>query len=88
MLKRAQPTKRLIMHPKTGRFLKADGSWTAKEEDAMNFDDIHKVVSACSEHHIGQAEVLLRFEREEKPVKRRARATRPKSRARRPSAKR
>jgi hypothetical protein len=88
MSKPAQPVKRLVMHPKTGRFLKADGSWTAKEDDAKNFDDIHKVVRACSEHDISQAEVLLRFERKENPDEHPIRRAGPRSRARRTAGKR
>jgi hypothetical protein len=53
--------KRLVIHAETGKFLKADGSWTTNEAEAMNFNDITSVILACSRHRVRNAQVLLRF---------------------------
>jgi len=58
----SKPSKRLIVDPRTGRFLKADGGWTTNEADAINFDDIATLLRTCSKHRVKNAEVLLRFE--------------------------
>jgi hypothetical protein len=57
-----KPSKRLIVDPGTGRFLKADGGWTTEEAEAVNFNDIATLLRACSKHKVKNAEVLLRFE--------------------------
>ena len=56
-----KPVKRLIVHGDTGQFLKSDGSWTANENEAMNFNDIASLIVACSQHRVRNAAVLLRF---------------------------
>jgi hypothetical protein len=57
----SKPLKRLIIDPKTGRFLKRDGGWTAEETEAMDFEDIAALLRSCSKHRVKNAEVLLRF---------------------------
>ena len=56
-----QPVKRIVVHETTGEFLTSDGKWTRDESQAVNFNDITRLMLACSKFHIRNAEVVLRY---------------------------
>jgi len=57
-----EPQKRLLHDPRTGCFLGEKGRWTPNQEEARNFPNLLAVVSFCAQHHVNDAELVLRFE--------------------------
>ncbi len=66
MARAGRSPKRLVVDNKTGRYLKQDGTWTLDEAEAIDFEDVSTLIRICAQHHIKDAQVLLRFNPEHK----------------------
>ena len=61
-MKNWSPTKLLVRHAKSRKFLKATGRWTRKAEAAFNFPNPINAVHTCLGKGIKEVELVLRFE--------------------------
>ena len=46
--------------------LRADGTWTTDDSEAMEFDGIRSMIHVCLKFHVEDAQILLRLDRSDK----------------------
>lgn len=63
-----QPMRRLVRSKTTGMFLKLDGTWTTRVEEALNFPSIPDAIRACQTYRLHNTELVYKFDHEELDV--------------------
>ena len=58
-------TKRVIQSKDTKLFLKPDGRWTNRFDDAAHFRCFAEVVSTCEAKELKSVELVLKFQKSE-----------------------
>jgi len=57
--------KRYIVHVPTGRYLNPNGCWTENRDKALVFQDAFSAIRYCLREKVGNAELLLHFDKYE-----------------------
>jgi hypothetical protein len=61
-MRKAEPTKLLVRHARSEKFLKSTGHWTRRSEAAFNFPNVINAIHTCLGSGIKEVELILRFE--------------------------
>ncbi|MDB6123319.1 MAG: hypothetical protein JWQ71_2312 [Pedosphaera sp.] len=56
--------RRLVRNKTTHHYLKDDGQWTDKLEEATDFPDLQSVVQLCGKYELKDVELVMKFDDE------------------------